>query len=216
MRFEETRNEIATTLAEAGVSNIKDLLDEVFAEAEKRQTFDDVAFLNWFNTKNVAFMSNPKGFLRKCGIVDIRAGKFDKKEVTESINMIPVICSMRDNGYDMNTDDSMYFDIYYNWLYHNGSTLDELRNLHESIVKYLEANNKRNSKDYIDVLRRSKFIKSKRAPVADLDALALKSIQEWNAIIADLDEAKSKVKGTAMSNEEIAEMTKDLLKESEI
>lgn len=221
MNYEKSRNELATHLANAGVNDIKGLLDLMYDEINKRDYFDEDKFVNWFKEKNIAFMNTPRNFIYKCAVPDIRNGRFDldrSKPTEKRISFVSTILSMREEGFDMNKHDDMYFDIYYNWLLEQGCTLDELCYLHKQIVIYLVRNDMKSSKAYIECLKKSKFVRERKAPIEELDREVIQANKEWDDLIAKIESIapKGSKVDTAMSLAELEEYKAKIQKESEI
>lgn len=184
---EELRNKLANDLYDNGVSEIKRPLDVLFEEIGKRENFDADALYEFFVKNNVVSMRSPAGFIIKIMVDQVRKGVFDRKN--KSLSFIAVIEEMKLAGYQMDKSDDIAFDIYYNYLHNAGAGIDELRALHKNIIIYLTGHSMMTSHDYIDLLKRSKFMKKYNPPYEDLDRKVKEANEEWEKILKTLESA---------------------------
>lgn len=157
----------------------KIIIDNLFKAIDKRHNFDHLRFVDWFIAKNIGFMNSPLGFVNKCVLPDIEKGNFDKTPENKAFKINAIFTDLRQKNFVGDTDITGYIDTYYRWALKKGCSAEELYSLHAQIMAYLVDQNLKTLDDYMDVFKRSRFLKKLKAPISELDASADKHIKEW-------------------------------------
>lgn len=187
-RDEELREYIKDILKHSYKSIFLDkTIDEIISAIHKRPSFSYERFKSWIKEKNLGFKTYPENYLKKSAIEDIKSGAFDNESIRKGYpanNAKKLEGMLKINYFDINSLDLMIIHGIAEYAFEKCFvTESELDKLNLSIIQYLSKLAKKDTKSFIECLKRSNTLKKFDIPFAEIEEQSKEAFKAFNELI---------------------------------